>query len=157
MSVFLDNLLVPRLLNVHCRLVWPSCRGLVNLLELPREARGVQERPQVKAYVRNVSIDLVITKASDTRLSSGLYCSYTAFSNGQYPQSVHPTPAYRMVRWREGRHLMPVPRVLEEEMLDLLRDLRVDSQHMSSIRNGLSNYREPVGGIERSPIRAQAS
>ena len=62
-----------------------------------------------------------------------------------------------MVRWREGRHLMPVPRVLEEEMLDLLRDLRVDSQHMSSIRNGLSNYREPVGGIERSPIRAQAS
>ena len=90
------------------------------------------------------------------RLSSGLYCSYTAFSDGQYPQSIHATPAYRMVRWREGRHLMPVPRVLEEEMLDLLRDLRINSQHMS-IRSGLSKFHEPVEGIEPNPIRAQAS
>ena len=61
-----------------------------------------------------------------------------------------------MVRWREGRHLMPVPRVLEEEMLDLLRDLRINSQHMS-IRSGLSKFHEPVEGIEPNPIRAQAS
>ena len=33
-----------------------------------------------------------------------------------------------MVRWREGRHLMPVPRVLEIEVLHFLRNLCISTQ-----------------------------
>ena len=37
-----------------------------------------------------------------------------------------------MVRRRQRRHLVPVPRVLKEEQLDLLRNLRTPTRRVSA-------------------------
>ena len=62
-----------------------------------------------------------------------------------------------MVRWREGRHLMPVPRVLEEEMLDLLSHLPRKPRISRQAQGAALTIDEPAEGIGTIPIHARAS
>lgn len=57
---------------------------------------------------------------------------------------------YRMVRGRKGRHLVPVPRVFEEEELNLLRYLRCEqSEH--SVRCDVPSLRQTCSGDRKEP------
>lgn len=58
--------------------IWQGRSNLVDLLELPRESRWIEERTQVKACEASMSTSLMaILLRLGLRLSSGLYCSCT--------------------------------------------------------------------------------
>ena len=60
-----------------------------------------------------------------------------------------------MIRWSQGRHLVPVPSILEEEELDLLRNLIALSNTRIDVKTG-DGSSLPGWATGTNPIRAQA-
>lgn len=84
--------------------IWQCGSNFINLSKLPREPRRVEERAQVESYTGSLQF-----------LSSLLLVLLTV---------VVRAVRFCMVRRGYGGHLMPVPRVFEEEMFHFLGNLR---------------------------------
>ena len=94
----------------------------IDLLELPGEPGRVQERAKIKSYEE--CQHLRRQQKGEKWLTVVIWAVLFLLRIGEWDHKHFPNrETYSVIGRSQGSHLMPIPGVLEEEMLDLIRNL----------------------------------